>query len=310
MGRYVLKRIGYMFATLYVVITLTFLSMKLLPGTPFKNANRLSPVQLNQLKHFYGLDQPIPVQYVKYMWNFIHGDMGGSFQFGMQPVSQLLMAKFPVSLDLGFEAIIVGTLLGILLGIVAGLHRGKALDWGTMAVSIFGISIPSFIFAGILQYLFGVQVRWFPVAGWSGFASHVLPVISLAVYVLALVARFMRSEMVEVMSQDYIVTAEAKGLSTSAVVFKHAVRNALIPVITILGPLTAMIITGSLVVEEIFGIPGIGAQFVDSVVTNDYPMIMGTTELYAALFIITMLIVDILYGIIDPRIRLSEGGQS
>lgn len=309
MGRYVLKRLGYMLVTFYVVVTLTFLAMKMVPGTPFRFANRLSPIQLNQLKHFYGLDQPIPVQYVQYLWNFIHGDLGGSFQFGMQPVTQLLMAKFPVSLDLGVESIFVGTILGILLGIVAGLHRGRTLDWGTITVSVLGVSIPSFIFAGILQYLFGVQVQWFPVAGWGGIGSHVMPVTSLAVGVLAQVAIFMRTEMVEVMNQDYIVTAQAKGLSTSAVVFRHAVRNALIPVVTILGPLTAAIVTGSLVIENIFGIPGIGDQFVESIITNDYPMIMGTAELYAGLFIITIFIVDILYGVIDPRIRIS-GGQS
>lgn len=309
MVRYMLKRIWYMIITLYVVITLTFLAMKFMPGTPFKFANRLTPTQLNTLKHYYGLDQPIAVQYVKYLWNLLHGDMGGSFQFGNEPVTTLLMSKFPVSLDLGMEAIIIGAILGILLGILAGLRRGTALDWGTMIFATLGISIPSFIFAGILQYCLGVLVQLFPVAGWSGPSSHVLPVTSLAVGVLAEVAIFMRTEMVEVINQDYIVTAEAKGLTKGAVVFKHAVRNALIPVVTILGPLTAAIITGSLVIESIFGIPGIGSQFVDSIVTNDYPMIMGTTELYAGLFIVTILIVDILYGVIDPRIRVS-GGQS
>lgn len=308
MGRYVLKRIGYMLATLFVVITLTFLFMQMLPGTPFLNP-KLSPVQRAQMMHAYGLDQPIPVQYVKYIWNLLHGNLGESFQFGNEPVTHLLFSKFFVSLNLGMEAIIVGALLGILLGIFAGLHHGKALDWGTMIFSMIGISIPSFIFAGILQYCLGVMVQLFPVAGWNGPASHVLPVTSLAVGVLAEVALFMRTEMVEVINQDYIVTAKAKGLSRRTVVFKHAVRNALIPVITVLGPLTAAIITGSLVVENIFGIPGIGSQYVDSIVTNDYPMIMGTTELYAALFILTIFIVDILYGVIDPRIRLSGGNH-
>ncbi|MCO7174508.1 ABC transporter permease [Sporolactobacillus kofuensis] len=306
MGRYVLKRLGYMCVTFYVVITLTFLSMKLLPGTPFQNP-KLSPVQINQLKHYYGLDQPVAVQYVKYLWNLLHGDMGGSFQFGNESVSTLLMAKFPVSMDLGLEAIILGTIFGILLGIIAGLHRGKVLDWGTMVFSVLGISIPSFIFAGVLQYFLGVYVQLFPVAGWNGPSSHVLPVISLAVGVLAEVALFMRTEMVEVINQDYIVTAQAKGLSRAAIVYKHAIRNALIPVVTILGPLTAAIITGSLVIESIFGIPGIGSQYVSSITTNDYPMIMGTTELYAGLFILSIFVVDILYGIIDPRIRVSGG---
>lgn len=307
-GRYVLKRIGYMFLTLYVVITLTFISMKMLPGTPFQNP-KLTPEQRAQLLHFYGLDRPLPVQYVQYLWNLIHGNMGDSFQFGNESVTKLIFSKFSVSMDLGVESIIIGAILGLLLGIVAGLHRGKALDWGTLTFSMLGISIPSFIFAGILQYSLGVMVQLFPVAGWGGPSYHVLPVASLAVGVLAEVAMFMRTEMVEVVSQDYIVTAKAKGLSRYAIVFKHAVRNALIPVITVLGPLTAAIITGSLVIENIFGIPGIGSQYVESITTNDYPMIMGTTELYAGLFIITILIVDLLYGIIDPRIRVTGGSN-
>ncbi|WP_368389886.1 ABC transporter permease [Sporolactobacillus mangiferae] len=308
MGRYILKRIGYMCITFYVVITLTFLSMKMLPGTPFQNP-KLTPTQINQLKHYYGLDQPIAVQYVKYMWNLLHGDMGGSFQFGNESVTALLMNKFPVSLDLGLEAIILGAVIGLLLGIIAGLHHGKAMDWSTMIFAAIGTSIPSFIFAGVLQYFLGVYVRAFPVAGWNGPSYHFLPVVSLAVGVVAEIALFMRTEMVEVINQDYIVTAQAKGLSRFTVVYKHAIRNALIPVVTILGPLTAAIITGSLVIENIFGIPGIGSQYVSSIVTNDYPMIMGTTELYAGLFILSIFVVDILYGVIDPRIRVS-GGQA
>lgn len=307
MGKYILKRIFYMLVTFYVVITLTFLSMKLLPGTPFQNAQKLTPTQINTMKHYYGLDQPIIVQYFKYVWNFIHGDLGTSFQFGNTPVSSLLIQQFPVSLDLGIEAIIIGTVVGILLGVLAGLYHGRTADWVTMVLATVGFSIPSFIFAGILQYCLGVMVQLFPVAGWGGPLTHILPVTSLAVGVLAEVTIFMRTEMVEVLNQDYIVTAKAKGLKRSAVVMRHAVRNALIPVVTILGPMTAAIITGSVVIEGIFGIPGIGKQFVSSIVTNDYPMIMGTTELYSGLFILSMLIVDILYGVIDPRIRVSGG---
>ncbi|RYM01768.1 ABC transporter permease [Sporolactobacillus sp. THM7-7] len=309
MAYYILKRIGYMLLTFFIVITLTFLSMKLLPGTPFKQQNRLTPEQLNQLMHYYGLDQPVPVQYVRYLWNFIHGDLGGSFQYGMQPVTDFLWQRFPVSLQLGIEAMIVGTIFGILFGVIAGMYRSTTLDWGTMAFSVVGFSIPSFIFAAILQYVFGVQLRLFPVAGWNDPWNHVLPVISLAIGVTAEVARFMRTEMVEVLSQDYIVTAEAKGLASSAIVMKHGIRNALIPIVTVLGPLTAAVVTGSLVIENIFTIPGIGTQFVESVVTNDYPMIMATTEVYAGLYIVTIFIVDILYGVIDPRIRVSGGGK-
>ncbi|MCO7126669.1 ABC transporter permease [Sporolactobacillus shoreicorticis] len=307
--RYILKRVGYMIVTFYVVITLTFLAMKMLPGTPFKFANRLSPEQLNQLKHYYGLDQPIPIQYLHYLWNFIHGNLGGSFQYGMQPVTEFLFQRFPISLQLGFESMIFGTVLGIFLGIVSGIYRGRFLDWGTVTLAVVFISIPSFIFAAILQYFFSVQIRIFPVIGWSGPMTHVLPVVSIGVGVMATIARFMRTEMVEVLNQDYIVTAQAKGLSTNAVIFRHAIRNAMIPIVTVIGPLTSAVVTGSLVIENIFAIPGIGSQFVDAIVTNDYPMIMGTTELYAGLFIVTILIVDVLYGVIDPRIRVS-GGKS
>ncbi|MCQ2011634.1 ABC transporter permease [Sporolactobacillus sp. STSJ-5] len=310
MGRYILKRVGYMLVTFYVVITLTFLSMKMLPGTPFKFANRLTPEQLNQLKHYYGLDQPIPVQYLHYLWNMLHGDLGGSFQYGMQPVTEFLLQRFPISMELGIESMIFGTVLGIVLGIISGIYRGKFLDWGTVTLTVLFISIPSFIFAAILQYFFSVKIQLFPVIGWDSPMTHVLPVISIGVGVMASIARFMRTEMVEVLNQDYIVTAQAKGLSTVAVIYKHAIRNAMIPIVTVIGPMTAAVVTGSLVIENIFAIPGIGSQFIDAIVTNDYPMIMGTTELYAALFIVTILIVDILYGVIDPRIRVSGGKSS
>lgn len=302
-----MKRIVYMIITFLVVITFTFLTMQLMPGTPFKNQNHLSPEQLAQLKHFYGLDQPIPVQYIHYVGNALHGNLGGSFQFGMRPVSSILGEKAPISFDLGIEAIIVGAIFGILLGIIAGLRRGTALDYGATFISVLGISIPSFVLAVFMQYVFGVKWHILPIAYWKGFEYHIMPVVALAVGVVANVARFMRTELVEVVNQDYITTARAKGISSFSVVFKHSVRNALIPVITILGPLTAAIVTGSLVIENIFAIPGIGSQFVDSIVTNDYPMIMGTTELYSALLIVMIFIVDILYGVIDPRIRLAGG---
>lgn len=296
-----------MLVTFYIVLTLTFLSMKLLPGTPFKQAQKLTPQQLNTLKSYYGLNDPIPVQYVRYVWNFIHGDMGGSFQYGNEPVTDFLFARFPISLQLGINAMIVGTVLGILLGIVAGINRGKSLDWGSTMVAIIGVSIPSFVLAAILQFFFSVYWRIFPVAGWGGFMYQALPTLALAIGVTAQVARFMRTEMVEVLNQDYIVTAQAKGLSRATVIYKHAVRNAMIPVITIVPPMTAAVVTGSLVIENIFNIPGIGSQFVDSIVTNDYPMIMGTTELYALLYIVSLLVVDILYQLVDPRMRVTGG---
>lgn len=307
MVRYTIRRIGYMIMTFFVVVTLTFLSMKLLPGTPFKNQAKMTPQQIHALYKYYGLNQPIPVQYVKYLWHALHGNLGTSFQFPNTPVLSLIVAKFKVSLDLGMEALIIGTVVGIILGTIAGLRRGTFIDYGTMVISVLGISIPNFVFAILLAYFFAVKWPIFPVTMWNGPIYHVLPDISLSVGVVANIARFMRTEMVETMNQDFIVTAKAKGISSTAVVIKHAVRNSLIPVVTILGPMTAAIITGSLVIESIFSIPGIGSQFVSSITSNDYPMIMGTTELYSALFIFVIFVVDILYGVIDPRIRISGG---
>ncbi|MFC4620116.1 ABC transporter permease [Camelliibacillus cellulosilyticus] len=309
MGRYVLKRIGYMIVTLFVVITLTFLTMKLLPGTPYRNAQKLSPEQIAILNHKYGFDLPIPVQFVKYLNNMIHGDLGISFQFDGRSVSTILMEKFPVSADLGFEALVIGLFLGLVIGCIAALRRGTYVDYTAMVIAVLGTSIPAFVLAQLLQYFLGVKWQVFPVAFWQGPIYHVLPVFALMVGPMATIARYMRTEMVETLGSDYIEMARAKGLSRGVVITKHAVRNSLIPIVTILGPLVAGLITGSLVIENIFAIPGIGSSFVESINTNDYPMIMGTNILFAVLFVILVLLTDIAYGIIDPRIRVAGGSK-
>ncbi|PPA72334.1 oligopeptide ABC transporter permease [Jeotgalibacillus proteolyticus] len=304
---YLLKRIGLMLLTLFIVISLTFFLMKLIPGSPFSAAAKLNETQRAIMAAKYGLDQPVPVQYLKYMTNVLQGDLGVSFQFSNTPVTELIAKRIGPSATLGLQAMIFGTIFGIILGVIAALRQNTWMDYGSTLVAVLGKSIPSFVFAAMLQYFIAVRLGWFPVAFWRGYEYSILPTIALAIFPISIAARFMRTEMIEVLSSDYIVLARAKGASSFEVAFKHALRNALIPVVTVLGPLAVSLITGSLVVERVFAIPGLGEQFVTSINVLDYPVIMGTTILFAALFIFVVLIVDILYSIIDPRIRLSGG---
>lgn len=281
--------------------------MQLLPGSPYNNMERLTETQVYQLNQRYGLNDPLPVQYVRYMTNLAKGDLGLSFQFPGRSVNDIIGDRIAPSAQLGFQAILFGSLVGLVLGIVAAMKHNTFLDYGAMILAVLGISIPSFVFAGLLQYYVGVQLRWLPVAFWGGFEYTIMPTLALSVFVIATCARFMRTEMLDVLGQDYIVTAKAKGISNVNVIIKHTIRNAIIPVITVIGPLVVSLLTGTLVIEQIFGIPGLGQQFVNSIMVNDYPVIMGLTILYSTLFISVILIIDILYGIIDPRIRLAGG---
>jgi len=307
MVRYILQRLGYMLITLFLIATFTFFLMKMLPGTPLSADAKLSPEQREMVLEKYGLNDPVPVQYVRYMTNLVQGDLGISFQFNNREVTDLILDRIGPSAYLGLQSMIVGTIFGVLLGIISAVYQNSVLDYGATIFAVIGKAVPSFVFAGLLQYFIAVKLGWLPVAFWEGFEYTILPTIALAIFPLSISARFIRTEMIEVLSSDYIVTAKAKGLSKAAVTFRHALRNALIPLITVLGPLAVGLMTGSLVVEKIFSIPGIGEQFVRSVATNDYPVIMGTTLFYSAFLIIVILIVDILYGVIDPRIRLSGG---
>ncbi len=307
MGRYILQRLVYMFLTVFLIATLSFFLMKFLPGTPLSAADKLSEEQQQIVLEKYGLDDPVPVQYFNYMVGLAQGDMGISFQFDNREVTDILMTRIGPSMQLGFQAMFFGTIFGVLLGLVSALYHNGPLDYGSTFAAILGQSIPSFVFAGILQYYVGVKLGWFPVALWGTWQHTVLPTVALAIFPMAIAARFMRTEMLEVMGSDYITTARAKGINKFGVVFKHGVRNALIPLVTVLGPLAIGLITGTLVIENIFAVPGLGEQFVKSVNTNDFPIIMGTTLLISVLFVTIVLIVDLLYGVIDPRIRLSEG---
>ncbi|MCP3761643.1 ABC transporter permease [Domibacillus sp. A3M-37] len=309
MVKYTLKRLFYMVLTLFIIATITFFLMKLLPGSPLTNQERLSPEQQELILDKYGLNDPLPIQYVNYMTNLLKGDLGLSFQYDNRPVAQMIAERIGPSAELGFQAIVFGTIVGIILGVIAALKHNTIWDYTATTIAVLGISVPSFVFAGLLQYYFGVEWQWFPVASWEGFEYTILPTLSLSVFVIATVARYMRSELLEVLNSDYIMLARAKGISAPVIMVKHALRNALIPIITLLGPLAVNIMTGSLVIERIFAIPGIGEQFVRSINTNDYTVIMGITLFYSVLFIAVVFIVDILYGIIDPRIRVSGGDR-
>jgi len=305
MAKYLAKRIFYLILTLFIVITVTFFLMKLLPGTPLTNQAKLSKSQIALIYQQYGLDKPVWQQYLLYIAGAVKGNFGTSFQFSDQPVSYLISSRIAPSLQIGLQAIILGVLVGVVIGAFGAMRQNSWVDTTSTIVSILGISIPSFVLAVLLQYYLGLKLGWFPIAEWGGFSYTVLPTLALAAPPLAESARFVRTEMVDVLSSDYIELAKAKGLSRTGVIYHHALRNSLIPLITIVGPLAVNIMTGSMVVENIFSIPGIGEQFVKSVLTNDYPTIMGLTIVYSFMLCVVLLFTDILYGVVDPRIRLT-----
>ncbi|RYK81755.1 ABC transporter permease [Enterococcus faecium] len=307
--KYVLKRVFFMIITLWLIATITFFLMQLLPGTPYTNQERLSPETIEMLNKQVGLDKPVIVQYGIYLSNLLQGDFGISFQFKNQPVAHLLAGRIGPSLQLGLQAIIFGTVLGTILGTISAMKQNTWADTSSTLVAILGRSIPNFVFAVLLQYIFAIKLQVLPIAKWDGFVYTILPTIALAMSPLADSARFIRTEMVEVQHSDYVELAKAKGLSRWEIAFKHGLRNSLIPLMTLLGPLAVALMTGSLVVENIFAIPGIGEQFVKSITTNDYPTIMAVTILYSFMLIFVILIVDLLYGLVDPRIRVSEGSR-
>lgn len=304
MAKYIIKRVFYLVLTLFIIASATFFLMKLMPGSPFNNP-KIPAAQLKILNKAYGLDQPVLVQYGKYLMGILHGDFGTSYQFAGQSVSHLIGSRIAPSLQIGLQAMILGTLLGILLGAIAAIRAHSWVDSVATIFAILGRSIPNFVFAALLQFWLAYKWKIFPIALWDGFQYSILPTLALSMAPLAQTARFMRTEMVEVLNSDYIELARSKGASEWQVVARHALRNSMIPIVTIIGPMAVDLMVGSLVVENIFAIPGIGEQFVRSILTNDYPVIMGLTMLYSAMLVVVLLIVDILYGFIDPRIRLT-----
>lgn len=309
MVRYLARRIFYLILTMFLIASVTFFLMKLMPGTPLNNQAKLTQSQIHIIYQQYGLDKPLWQQYVTYIVNAAQGNFGTSFQFSNQAVSYLIGSRIGPSAIIGAQGMVLGVILGIFTGSLSAIRKNTWVDGTANIISILGLSIPSFVFAILLQYYFGLKLQLFPVAGWGGFASTVLPTIALAAAPFAQTSRFVRTEMVDVLGSDYIELARAKGLSHFGIVFHHALRNSLIPLVTVIGPLAVGIMIGSMVVENIFSIPGIGEQFVKSILVNDYPTIMGVTLLYSGLLCLVLLITDIVYGIIDPRIRLSGKGE-
>ncbi|MCQ4923238.1 ABC transporter permease [Tissierella carlieri] len=311
MSRYILKRIGYMLLTLWIVITLTFFLMHSIPGDPLAHMAKKLPeqIRINFYKK-YGLDEPVIVQYGKFMKNLItKGDLGESLRYPGRSVTETILKNANVSGRLGAQAIALGITIGITLGIIAALNRNKWPDYLVMFIAILGITVPVFIIAALLQYTLSVKFELLPTTGWGKFKHTIIPTIAMCFGSIATYGRYMRSNVLEVINQDYILTAQAKGVSPFNVVRKHVLRNAILPAITILGPQIAGIFTGSFVIERIFGIPGLGSYYITSINDRDYTMIIGTTVFYAALFVISQLVVDLLYGVVDPRIRVSKNSK-
>lgn len=303
-----MKRLLWMLATILVITTLTFVMMKVIPGSPFNEERNTNEAVQRNLEAYYQLDEPLFVQYLYYVKSIVTFDFGPSIKQPSQSVNDLLSRGFPVSFELGMPALIVAVISGIALGIFAALRQNGIIDYIAMTIAVLGISVPNFIMATLLIQQFAVNWNIFPPSTWTSPLHMVLPTAALAMGPLAIIARLTRSSMIEVLTQDYIRTARAKGLSPFKIVMKHALKNALMPVVTILGTLTAAILTGSFVIEKIFAIPGMGKYFVESINSRDYPVIMGTTVFYSIILIIMLFLVDMAYGILDPRIKLHKKG--
>lgn len=304
MGRYIGKRLLFAIVTLWLVASLTFGLMFLVPGGPFLAEKTPSEATLKALNEKYGLDKPKIVQYKNYMVKLVQGDMGLSIKQRGRTVNQIITRGFKVSARVGGIAILLAVIIGVPLGSIAALNRGKWIDEVIIVVSTFGIAVPGFVVSTILMMIFSVKLDLLPTYGLTSPLHYIMPVAALSFYPTAYISRLMRSSMLEVLGQDYMRTAKAKGLSQFLMLFKHALRNAILPVVTYLGPLLAYTLTGSFVVEKIFTIPGLGSDFISSIVNRDYTLIMGTTIFLAALIISMNLVVDIAYKLVDPRIKL------
>lgn len=304
MTRYVIKRILLAIVTIWIVATLTFFLMNMIPGGPFLSEKAISPQATAALEAKYGLDKPLWQQYVSYLSDALRGDFGMSLKQRGRTVTDIIMSKFPVSARVGGLAVLIALVLGVVLGCVAALHQGKFWDGFISVLATLGIAVPSFVICTLLMYVFGAKLKWLPTLGLSDWKSYIMPVAAIAFYPMAYIMRLMRSSMLDALGQDYMRTAKVKGLSGNKQLFKHALRNAILPVITYVGPMLAYTITGSFVVEKIFTIPGLGGEFITAITGRDYTLIMGTTIFLATLVIIMTLVVDLLYKVIDPRIKL------
>ncbi|MEL3972239.1 ABC transporter permease [Rossellomorea oryzaecorticis] len=306
MGTYLLKRLMAMVITLWLIVTLTFFLMHAIPGSPFNEERNTSEMVQKNLEAHYHLDEPLLVQYALYLKSLVTLDFGPSITQPSQTVNDLLGRGFPISFELGMITLVIAVLSGIILGILAALRHNRMIDYMAMTFAVLGISIPNFVMATMLIQQVAVNWQILPVATWTSWKHMILPTLALATGPMAIIARLTRSSMLEVLTQDYIRTARAKGLSPFKIVIKHALRNALLPVVTVLGTLAAGILTGTFVIEQIFAIPGMGKYFVESINQRDYPVIMGTTVFYSAFLIVMLFLVDLAYGFLDPRIKLHK----
>jgi oligopeptide transport system permease protein len=305
MIKYVMKRLLLAVITIFTVATITFFLMNMVPGGPFLSEKAISPTAQAALEAKYGLDKPLHQQYFTYISGAMKGDFGDSLKQRGRTVSSIIMTKFPVSARVGGFAILVSLLIGIPLGCLAALHRGKTLDSLISIISTCGIAVPSFVICTLLMYFFGVNLKILPTFGLTSWKHYIMPVMSLSFYPTAYIMRLMRSSLLDVLGQDYMRTSKAKGLSQFFSLFKHALRNAMLPIITYIGPMTAYTLTGSFIVEKIFTIPGLGGEFIGSISNRDYTVIMGTTIFLATLMVVMNVLVDIVYKLIDPRIKLN-----
>ena len=316
MTGYIVRRILWIIPVLWAVATITFLLMHAVPGGPFTQEKALPSAIVEALNKRYHLDQPLWQQYLTYLWNILHGDLGLSFR-GDRDVSELIGRGFFVTMQLGLLAFLFAAIVGILLGVLSAVNQNGPADYAGVFFATAGASVPNFVLATFLIIIFAINLRWFDILGWGGpiewsdvfkasawdVKKMVLPVISLGVVPAAYIARVTRASMLEVVRQDYIRTARAKGLAEHVVIFRHAIKNSMIPVLTLIGPIFAALVTGSFIIENVFAIPGVGRAFVDAVLRRDYAMIMGSTLFYAAIVALANLVVDLLYVVVDPRIR-------
>lgn len=303
MLKYTIKRILIALLTLFILISAVFIMIRLLPGDPFSDPKVPEATQM-KMREYYGLDEPLHKQYFTYMSNLLHGDLGYSLRTQGRTVNEIISTAFPFSIDLGIRALIFAVIVGLLLGIVAALNQNGFLDHLSIAIAVIGISIPSFIIATVLQYFLSVKLGILPVALWGDFKSTILPTFALGIGSVATIARLMRTSMLEIVNEDFIKTAKAKGLSKGEVTMKHQLRNSLLPVITVMGPLVATLLTGTFVIENIFAIPGLGRHYVISIQTLDYPLILGMTIVYSVFLVLMQVVVDLVYGLVDPRIKM------
>ena len=305
MFAYIVRRVLGAIPTMFILIALAFFLIRAAPGGPFDTEKKLTPeIQMN-LDRIYHLDESLLYQFARYLWNIVRGDFGPSFQYQDYTVNELIHSGFPVSLQLGLTAMTIAVFIGCLIGVFSAMQQNSFLDHGLMSVAMLGIAIPNFVLAPLLILLFAVYLDWFPAGGWNGgLLSHqILPVICLALPQLAYIARLMRGSMIEVLGSQYILTARAKGLSDTTIILRHALPPAVLPVLSYFGPAVAAIITGSVIIEQIFGLPGVGRYFVQGALNRDYTLVMGIVIFYGTLIIGSNLIVDVLYGVIDPKVR-------